>query len=167
MQKKAKTPPTRIDKELLMMVALFVIAAAGITIFFIIPQISPPEEISLPTGFLAINITNYSENQLPQSITECLFKYNIESNRVFFIYSDTCIYSNKMKLWVQQLETEGYKFLWIDIRNESAIQITSACLGSILKYEGTPEFICPIKEKSVSGTFSNIEEMKSFSDDCK
>jgi hypothetical protein len=164
MQKKAKITPKGPDKELLMMIALFIVAAAGITIFFIIPQISPVAlgEDKSPS----INLTSPPESGA-QNITECLANYNIESNIVFFIYSDTCTYSNQMKPFVQQLETEGYKFLWIDAKNGSEIQKISACLGDVLEYTGTPEFICPIKEMSISGAFSNMEEMKSFADDCK
>jgi hypothetical protein len=153
------------DIELIAMVIVFIIAAVGIAVFIIIPWGSQGGEIS--NSEFGINLTNYSNNKLPQTSTECLATYSIESSRVVFIYSDTCVYSNQMKPWVQQLEGQGYKFLWVNIKNSSAIQIVSTCLSNVLRFEGTPEFICPSNEKSVVGIFTSIGEMENFANACK
>ena len=154
-----------IDKELLFFIGIFILAGAGIVVvFFILPSLQPGGDIP-SNGSVTVNTSN--GGQQPMSMEECLANYGISSNQVFFIYSDRCIYSNEMKPLVQQLEKEGNRFVWVNVDNSSAIQITSTCLGGIFRYEGTPETICPSNKKGVVGSFSSLDELRGFVTDCK
>jgi len=154
-----------IDKELLFFIGMFVLAGAGIVVvFFILPSLQPRGDI-LSNGSVTVNTSN--GGQQPMSMEECLENYGISNDQVFFIYSDKCIYSMEMKPMVQQLENEGSRFVWVNVDNSSAIQITSTCLGGIFRYEGTPETICPSNKKGVIGSFSSMDELRAFVADCK
>jgi thiol-disulfide isomerase/thioredoxin len=154
-----------IDKELMFFIGIFILAGAGIVVvFYILPSLQPGENIP-GNGSVTVNTSN--GGQQPMSMEECLANYGISSNQVFFIYSDSCVYSMEMKPLVQQLENEGNRFVWVNVDNSSAIQITSTCLGGIFRYEGTPETICPSNKKGVIGSFSSLDELRAFVADCK
>jgi len=154
------------DKELLFFIGIFVVAAIAIMGVFILPSLSEPDKsLSVMEGDI-INVES-SQNSIPLDLSSCLANYGISKDTVFFIYSDTCYYSKNMIPWVQQMESEGYKFLWADTTNASAIQIASTCLSGILRYEGTPEFICPSNGNSRVGAFSSLSELEGFANNCK
>jgi len=154
-----------LDKELLFFIGIFILAGAGIVVvFYVLPGLQPGGDIP-GNGSVTVNTSN--GGQQPMGMEECLANYGISSNQVFFIYSDKCIYSLEMKPMVQQLENEGNRFVWVNVDNSSAIQITSTCLGGIFRYEGTPETICPSNKADWVGIFASMDELRAFVADCK
>jgi len=166
MQTRQTNPPdSSKDKDLLVFSAVFVIAVIGLIFIFVIIPSGVSENTAAQTEQEIGVITN--GETLIEDINTCLAKYTLTSRDIFFIYSDTCIYSNEMKPWVQQLESRGNSFVWVNTKNSSAMQIVTTCLAGVLKYEGTPEFICPANEKSFTGAFSSINELENFANNCR
>jgi len=158
------------DKDLLIFSAVFVIAVVGFIVIFVVFQIEiipsgASENVTVQTGQNIGVVTN--GDNTTEDINACLARYSWTGKEVFFIYSDTCTYSNEMKPWVQQLEERGNSFVWVNTKNISAMQIVTTCLSRILRYEGTPEFICPANERSFTGAFSSINELEDFVSNCK
>jgi hypothetical protein len=71
-----------------------------------------------------------------------------------------------MKPLVQQLEGEGYKFLWAESSNKSALQIATSCLQGIAQMKYIPEFACISSKGDHVGEFGSIDEMRAFADAC-
>jgi hypothetical protein len=168
--RQTKPSNTGKDKDLLVFGAIFVIAVIGLIAIFVIFQIEiipsgASENVAVRAGQEIGVVTN--ENNSIEDINTCLARYSLTNKNVFFIYSDTCTYSNEMKPWVQQLEGKGNSFVWVNTKNSSAMQIVTTCLSGILRYEGTPEFICPANEKSFTGAFSSINELEDFVINCR
>ncbi|MEM2974174.1 MAG: hypothetical protein QW112_00905 [Candidatus Micrarchaeia archaeon] len=147
------------DRGLIIFIGIFVIAMAGIVAFALLYSRASPR----PS---AESISPASEGQ-PMGIQKCLARYGLDSTQVFFIYSDTCSFSQKMKPWVTLLESSGYRFVWANIDDASAIQLVSSCLTGIVRFAGTPEFVCPANGKSASGAFGSISDLENFVKECR
>jgi len=74
----------------------------------------------------------------------CLSEINISLDAVAFHYSDSCKACNKSYWWVDALEDEGYKFLWLneDSTNQD-VKAQMQCLAEFLNIPGgVPQYIC-------------------------
>jgi len=107
--------------------------------------------------------------QTPQlDLFACLAKYNVSKNSVIFYYAESCPYSQEMMPWVQALETEGYKFEWVEASDQKKLGLTDECLGGIIQFaEGVPQFACPASNSLHIGEFDTQNDMRDFAQKCK
>ena len=161
------------DRDLLLMVSLFITSAAlliGIIWFLLNPVTTeqPPVSESLSTNLPSKSYGGegvITKGNI-KSAMECLKDYGIDKNAVVFIYSTQCPYSRSMEPAVSQLENEGYKFFWLNVENGTALQIVSECLSGIADLSGTPEFVCAATNRSKVSTMS-IDELRLFAESCR
>jgi len=155
------------EKDLMIFGIILVISAIGIAGFILLQQMNPESPGAIPENQTIEGIFVIEGNGLSDDVGACLENYSINASQIFFIYSDTCTYSNEMKPLVQDLEKKGYKVVWANVKNATIMQIASTCLSEIMRYEGTPEFICPSTNTSVTGAFASADELENFAGGCK
>ncbi|OQX21027.1 MAG: hypothetical protein BWK75_04055, partial [Candidatus Altiarchaeales archaeon A3] len=113
-----------------------------------------------------VTIKNISDQK--KSAVECLTKNNISADTVAFYHSNSCPHCVKMKPWIQDMEKQGYKFLWIEGSDTEKMKIAVECFSGILKFnQGVPQFGCPSNSQWHIGAFMSIDELKNFADACK
>ena len=85
------------------------------------------------------------EEESPQTpdktVSECAQEYDIEE-KVIFYYSNSCGWCAKMKLGVESLEGEGYKFYWAEASDSDASKVINNCVRDHMTSSGVPQFIC-------------------------
>jgi len=74
----------------------------------------------------------------------CLSEMNISLDRVAFHYSDSCEACNKSYWRVDELEDEGYNFLWLNEDSTNMdVEAQMQCLAEFMSIpEGVPQYIC-------------------------
>ena len=108
-------------------------------------------------------VSNTSANLDP--VSACLAKYGLEG--VVFIHADWCPHCQKMKPWVQQLQSEGYKAVMANSDDKTTLGYVSECLSGVAQMKYIPEFVCPANKEDHVGEFTSIDEMRAFFDRCK
>ena len=168
-------------KNILGLVAILLIAA--IVYFGLIIQLNKGNvgvetiqnsmQNDLEYGKYVLNSTTNTSNQQNKNTqinnqTNSLQTTNIscKNNAVYFIYADWCPHCQKMKPWVQQLESENYQLVRIDSQNQDAVKTTKTCLSGIAQFKYIPEFVCPATKESHVGEFASIDEMRQFIAKC-
>jgi len=97
----------------------------------------------------------------------CLQNSSLSLDTVAFYHTNSCPHCAKMKPWVQELEQQGYKFLWAEASDTTNMTIAQSCLSSILKFsQGVPQFACPANGAWQLGEFASKDDMVNFVKDC-
>jgi len=117
------------------------------------------------TLYFNITLKNISS---AASKKDCISKYNLSSETVFFYHADWCPHCKKMIPWVQGLQDKGYKFLFAEVSNASAMNILKDCMSDVLQLGGgVPQFGCSSNGQMHIGEFRSTDDMKKFADDCR
>ncbi|MFH1470981.1 MAG: thioredoxin family protein [Candidatus Micrarchaeota archaeon] len=100
------------------------------------------------------------------AMKSCLEKNGLTMGTMMFYHADWCPHCAKMKPIVEELENNGYKFYWIEEKNETAITVLNDCLTTVIDPRGGyPQFGCPSLKKAVPGEMSK-EELENFVKAC-
>jgi len=106
------------------------------------------------------------------ALADCAEENDVSAETVIFYYSDTCPWCTKMKPGVEELEEEGYEFLWANTADADTNAVIDECFRDYMG-SGVPQFICPKTGKIQGGAFVNADKeldvdlMKAFADACK
>jgi len=95
---------------------------------------------------------------------DCMEQLGEDPYQVVFYHSNSCPHCKAMKPIVQELEAQGYKFLWAESSDASSMQVISSCFREVLSGY-VPEFICPSSGETHIGGMSS-EELAAFADAC-
>ncbi len=102
------------------------------------------------------------------SAVECLSKHNISDDAVFFYTQDECAPCSDMLPWIKQLKAEGFVFHVVDVDKGEDMSFADECLTQVLDIDGIiPQFACVSNGQNRLGAFTSIEDMRSFSENCK
>jgi len=98
------------------------------------------------------------------SKNECIQKYGINDNAVIFYHADWCPHCNNMKTIVQELENQGFNFVWAETEDNQAMNMIKDCFSDVIG-KGVPEFICAGSKKVKMGEISE-SKLKEFAENC-
>jgi len=105
------------------------------------------------------NLTNSTNSTIIQAQNNSA----CQANSIYFIYADWCPHCQKMKPWVADLESKGYKFVKVSSDKASSV---ADCLAGIAKMQYIPEFDCISTKESHVGEFDSEDALKAFADSC-
>ncbi len=88
----------------------------------------------------------------PNLFADCAAEFGISADSVVFFYSDTCEFCSLMKPAIEELEKEGYSFVWADAANVDDNIMIEKCFGEHMG-SGVPQFICLNKNDVKVGAF--------------
>ncbi|MCX8202493.1 MAG: hypothetical protein N3G74_01665 [Candidatus Micrarchaeota archaeon] len=111
--------------------------------------------------FNASVVVNYSAGK---TMSECLAQIGISENLVY-IYSDTCVYSQRNTPWIREINPEkGVRM--INIENAEQLIKFMNCMPKF-ELEGTPTYICIPNSKVHVGSFDSKSELMLFAENCR
>lgn len=112
-------------------------------------------------------LTEKSEIGLTGAATiknECIQKYGVSDNTVIFYHADWCPHCNNMKPIVQELENQGFSFVWVETEDNQAMNMIKECFSDVIG-KGVPEFICAGSKEVKMGEMSK-SKLKEFAENC-
>jgi parvulin-like peptidyl-prolyl isomerase len=96
---------------------------------------------------------------------QCYSNYKLSSDTVIFYHAEWCPHCQNMMPIVQELESEGYKFHWVETTSGKGMDVVDACFKDLIQ-GGVPEFICAGTQEVKMGEMSKAA-LKTFADNCK
>jgi len=115
------------------------------------------------TGNGAVAPESGANTSAVESNTSAQQESSCKQNSVYFIYADWCPHCQKMKPWVTDLESQGYKFVKTSSDNVDSVR---GCLAGIGQMQYIPEFVCISNKQDHVGEFTDENAMKAFADAC-
>jgi parvulin-like peptidyl-prolyl isomerase len=94
----------------------------------------------------------------------CIDNYGITGDTIIFYHADWCPHCTKMMPIVEDLEDEGYNFLWAETSSRESSVIVE-CFSDVIQ-GGIPEFICAGTNEYRLGEMSK-SQLRNFADKCK
>jgi hypothetical protein len=107
----------------------------------------------------------------PNAFVECAADFDVSADSIVYYYSDTCPWCNMMKPGIEQLEDEGYNFVWSDSTSAEDNIMINQCFNNYMG-GGVPQFICLNKNEIKTGAFAtsnqelDLNAMKAWVDNC-
>jgi hypothetical protein len=102
-----------------------------------------------------------------EEMEECLGRYNVTLDSMVFFHSQGCGHCKNMMPWVEDVKMEEYSVLWIDVTNDTMMNLADECLSGIIDLKGgVPQFACPATGKMHIGEFMSKKEMIEFASEC-
>ena len=130
-----------------------------VRVYEIIYQEEMPEQTENET-----TVQTVPENE---TTADCLERYNTSENTVMFYHTTSCPHCQNMMPLVEELQGQGYKFLWINANDAENRKVADECLSGVLKLGGgVPQFACPATGALQLGEFPSIDAMKEFATNC-
>jgi parvulin-like peptidyl-prolyl isomerase len=138
------------------------------------PQVNTSEEVKEENQTQEEQITEpqtpaeepeEEQNSTQETSGACYDGYNITANTVIFYHASWCPHCQTMMPIVEELESEGYKFLWVETSSGENTEAIDACFSDVIQ-GGVPEFICAGTKEYKLGSMSK-ENLKGFADKCK
>ena len=102
---------------------------------------------------------------LKEETETCYTDYDISSDTVIFYHTEWCPHCNNMMPIIEELEDEGYHFLWVEANSGENTAVIDDCFTDVIQ-GGVPEFICAATKEFDLGEMSK-KELKDFADNCK
>ncbi len=88
---------------------------------------------------------------------------DISDDTVIVLYWDSCVYCAFEKQVVENLTKEGYKFCWVNAKDDNARAAAAKWVADDIS--GVPQFICAGTKETKLG-YTQESELKKFSDAC-
>jgi parvulin-like peptidyl-prolyl isomerase len=105
-----------------------------------------------------------SANPLTAVDNTCRDNNGISTDTVIFYHADWCPHCQRMVPVVEDLESEGYNFLWAETSTNEG-SVAKQCFGDVIQ-GGVPQFICAGTNDYELGEMSK-SELRDFADRCQ
>jgi len=95
---------------------------------------------------------------------ECIQKYGLTDKTVIFYHASWCPHCKNMVPIIEDLEEEGYSFIWVEVDDKESMAIIDDCFSDVVG-QGVPEFICAGSKEVKMGEISK-SALKKFAESC-